>query len=88
MPAAFWNFPPMVTGRHPRRQAPAPRRSPQPSCIHPEAHRPRLNRSPASPAWIRVKAPGSFGLFSGTQKIVRDNKLVTVCERPAAPTSA
>ncbi|GGC55733.1 lipoyl synthase 2 [Chelatococcus reniformis] len=36
------------------------------------------------PDWIRVKAPGSPA-WSATQKIVRDNKLVTVCEEAGCP---
>ncbi len=51
---------------------------------HPEkAHRPD---TPVlrKPEWIRVKAPGS-PIYSETQKIVRDNKLVTVCEEAGCP---
>ena len=51
---------------------------------HPEkAHRPD---SPIlrKPEWIRVKAPGS-AVYAETQKIVRDNKLVTVCEEAGCP---
>jgi lipoyl synthase len=51
---------------------------------HPEkAHRadqPVLRK----PAWIRVKAPGSAA-FAATSRIVRDNKLVTVCEEAGCP---
>ncbi|ESQ78108.1 lipoyl synthase [Asticcacaulis sp. YBE204] len=36
------------------------------------------------PDWLRVKAPGSAG-YAETQKIVRDAKLVTVCEEAACP---
>jgi lipoic acid synthetase len=36
------------------------------------------------PAWIRVKAPGS-AVYAETQKIVRDNGLVTVCEEAGCP---
>ncbi|MCX7344570.1 MAG: lipoyl synthase [Alphaproteobacteria bacterium] len=36
------------------------------------------------PDWIRVKAPGS-AVYAETQKIVRDNKLVTVCEEAGCP---
>ena len=36
------------------------------------------------PEWIRVKAPGS-PVYAETQKIVRDNKLVTVCEEAGCP---
>ncbi|MGA7324660.1 MAG: lipoyl synthase [Rhodomicrobium sp.] len=51
---------------------------------HPEkAHRPD---SPVhrKPAWIRVKAPGSAG-YAGTAKIIRENKLHTVCEEAGCP---
>ncbi len=36
------------------------------------------------PEWIRVKAPGS-AIYHETQKIVRDNGLVTVCEEAGCP---
>lgn len=36
------------------------------------------------PDWIRVKAPGSH-IYKQTQKIVRDNNLVTVCEEAGCP---
>ena len=36
------------------------------------------------PDWIRVKAPGST-IYAETQKIVRDHKLVTVCEEAGCP---
>jgi lipoyl synthase len=36
------------------------------------------------PDWIRVKAPGSRG-FAETSRIVRENRLVTVCEEAACP---
>jgi lipoyl synthase len=36
------------------------------------------------PDWIRVKAPGS-PVYAETQKIVRENKLVTVCEEAGCP---
>jgi lipoyl synthase len=51
---------------------------------HPEkAHRPD---QPAlrKPAWIRVKAPGS-PQWAQTHRIVRENKLVTVCEEAGCP---
>jgi lipoic acid synthetase len=51
---------------------------------HPEkAHRPD---QPVlkKPDWIRVKAPGSPA-WAATNKIVRDNKLVTVCEEAGCP---
>ena len=36
------------------------------------------------PDWLRVKAPGSTG-YNETRQIVRDAKLVTVCEEAACP---
>ena len=36
------------------------------------------------PDWIRVKAPGS-PVYNETQKIVRENNLVTVCEEAGCP---
>jgi lipoic acid synthetase len=51
---------------------------------HPEkAHRPDQPIA-RKPSWIRVKAPGSRQ-FAETSRIVRDNKLVTVCEEAACP---
>ncbi len=51
---------------------------------HPEkAHRPDQPVA-RKPAWIRVKAPGS-PQWSATQKIVREQRLVTVCEEAACP---
>ncbi|MEM9912654.1 MAG: lipoyl synthase [Pseudomonadota bacterium] len=51
---------------------------------HPEkAHRPD-NAQPKKPNWIRVRAPTSEG-YHETRKIMRDNRLVTVCEEAACP---
>ncbi len=51
---------------------------------HPEkAHRPD-NPVARKPAWIRVKAPGS-PLFAETMTLVREHKLVTVCEEARCP---
>jgi lipoic acid synthetase len=51
---------------------------------HPEkAHRPD-RPGMAKPAWIRVKAPGS-PIYEETRQIVRENKLVTVCEEAGCP---
>ncbi len=51
---------------------------------HPEkAHKadtPMLRK----PDWIRVKAPGS-AVYAETQKLVREKKLVTVCEEAGCP---
>ncbi len=54
------------------------------SARHPEkAHRPD-QPAPRKPDWIRVRAPGSPE-WAATQKIVRDHKLVTVCEEAGCP---
>jgi lipoic acid synthetase len=51
---------------------------------HPEkAHRPDVPALP-KPDWIRVRAPMSRG-YAETRDIVRDNKLVTVCEEAGCP---
>ena len=55
-----------------------------PSQRHPEkAHR-ADNAQPKKPSWIRVKAPGGKG-YADTQKIMRENNLVTVCEEAGCP---
>ena len=51
---------------------------------HPEkAHRPD-NVQPKKPDWIRVKAPTSEG-YKRTRDILREKKLVTVCEEAGCP---
>jgi len=51
---------------------------------HPEkAHRPD-NAQPKKPDWIRVKAPVGRK-YQETHKIMRENKLVTVCEEAGCP---
>lgn len=51
---------------------------------HPEkAHRPD-NPIQRKPDWIRVKAP-THPIYFETRKLMRDNKLVTVCEEAACP---
>ncbi len=55
-----------------------------PSERHPEkAHRPD-NAQPKKPDWIRVKAPVGRK-YRETHKIMRENKLVTVCEEAGCP---
>jgi len=57
---------------------------PRPALRHPEkAHRPDQPVE-RKPAWIRVKAPGS-PQWTETNRIVRENKLVTVCEEAGCP---
>jgi len=51
---------------------------------HPKkAHKPD-NAQPSKPSWIRVKAPISEG-YKKTRDILRENKLVTVCEEAGCP---
>ena len=51
---------------------------------HPEkAHR-ADNAQPKKPDWIRVRAPTSEG-YKRTRDILRDQKLVTVCEEAGCP---
>ena len=55
-----------------------------PKIRHPEkAHRPN-NAQPKKPSWIRVKAPSSDG-YKKTRDIMRENRLVTVCEEAGCP---
>jgi lipoyl synthase len=55
-----------------------------PGARHPEkAHRPD-NAQPKKPGWIRVKAPTSEG-YRKTREIIRENRLVTVCEEAGCP---
>jgi lipoyl synthase len=51
---------------------------------HPEkAHRPD-NSVQRKPAWIRVKAP-THPVYHETRRLMRENRLVTVCEEAACP---
>lgn len=51
---------------------------------HPEkAHKP-VQAQPKKPDWIRVKAPGGAG-YAETHRIMRENKLTTVCEEAGCP---
>src|SRR6056297_67330 len=51
---------------------------------HPEKQRRPDAPQPKKPDWIRVKAPTSQG-YKDTQKIMREHKLVTVCEEAGCP---
>ena len=51
---------------------------------HPEKQKRPENPILRKPDWIRVKAPGS-AKWAETQKIVKANKLVTVCEEAGCP---
>ncbi|MEO9820809.1 MAG: lipoyl synthase [Paracoccaceae bacterium] len=55
-----------------------------PSQRHPEKARRPDNPQPKKPDWIRVKAPSGKG-YADTRKIMRENKLVTVCEEAGCP---
>ena len=62
----------------------APRDLKIPEQRHPEkAHR-QDNAQPRKPDWIRVKAPTSAG-YKQTRDIMREHKLVTVCEEAGCP---
>jgi lipoyl synthase len=61
----------------PRRPSPLGERHPE------KAHRPDQPVA-RKPPWIRVKAPGS-AQFNETSRIVRENRLVTVCEEAGCP---
>jgi lipoic acid synthetase len=55
-----------------------------PESRHPEkAHR-ADNAQPKKPSWIRVKAPVGEG-YRKTHEIIREHKLVTVCEEAGCP---
>ncbi|MFT8242701.1 lipoyl synthase [Roseomonas sp. BN140053] len=56
----------------------------RPALRHPEkAHRPD-NPIKRKPDWIRVKAP-THPIYHETRALMRDNRLVTVCEEAACP---
>ncbi|MDT2076583.1 MAG: lipoyl synthase [Planktomarina sp.] len=51
---------------------------------HPEKAKRPDNPQPQKPSWIRVKAPVGKG-YQETRKIMREHKLVTVCEEAGCP---
>ena len=51
---------------------------------HPEKVNKTSNPIPKKPPWIRVKAPTSK-LFKFTNKILKRNGLITVCEEASCP---
>mgnify|MGYP001376671757 CR=1 FL=1 len=51
---------------------------------HPEKIKKPDNISPQKPSWIRVKAPTS-PIYETTKQLMRDLKLVTVCEEASCP---
>ena len=54
---------------------------------HPEKANNAPNTIPRKPTWIRVKAPRKKEYFE-TKKLIRDQKLNTVCEEAACPNIA
>ena len=55
-----------------------------PELRHPEKARRPDNAQPKKPDWIRVRAPGGEG-YKKTASIMREHKLVTVCEEAGCP---
>ncbi|MDT8331918.1 lipoyl synthase [Roseomonas gilardii] len=76
-----------LAAREPSPASVLPLRAAAPSAAalrHPEkAHRPD-NPIKRKPEWIRVKAP-THPIYHETRELMRDNKLVTVCEEAACP---
>ncbi len=54
---------------------------------HPEKVKNKDNPIPKKPSWIRVKAPTSK-FFKSTDKLLKDKKVITVCEEAACPNIA
>tara|TARA_B100000674_G_scaffold343246_1_gene287096 strand:+ start:247 stop:1182 length:936 start_codon:yes stop_codon:yes gene_type:complete len=54
---------------------------------HPEKAKNKDNPIPKKPPWIRVKAPNSK-FFKSTDKLLKDKKIITVCEEAACPNIA
>ena len=54
---------------------------------HPEKVKNKSNPIPKKPSWIRVKAPTSK-FFKETNKLLKEKKIVTVCEEAACPNIA
>ena len=54
---------------------------------HPEKEKNKPNPILKKPSWIRVKAPTSK-FFKETNKLLKDKKIVTVCEEAACPNIA
>lgn len=55
-----------------------------PAQRHPEKARKPDNAQPKKPDWIRVRAPSGAG-YAETRNIMRENKLVTICEEASCP---
>ena len=74
-----------LLNRDPRANAGNPKaEAPRPDIRHPEKQKRPENPVLRKPDWIRVKAPGS-PKWAETRQIVKENKLVTVCEEAGCP---
>ncbi|SFB67688.1 lipoic acid synthetase [Bosea sp. CRIB-10] len=73
-----------LLNRDPRANAGNPKAEVKPELRHPEKQKRPENPILRKPDWIRVKAPGS-PKWAETQKIVKAEKLVTVCEEAGCP---
>jgi len=73
-----------LLNRDPRPNAGNPKAELKPELRHPEKQKRPENPILRKPDWIRVKAPGS-PKWAETQKIVKAEKLVTVCEEAGCP---
>lgn len=75
-----------LLNRDPRPNAGNPKAEAKPATElrHPEKQRRPENPVLRKPDWIRVKAPGS-PKWAETRQIVKENKLVTVCEEAGCP---
>jgi lipoic acid synthetase len=76
-----------LLNRDPRPNIGNPKSEAAPAAVeprHPEKQKRPENPILRKPDWIRVKAPGS-PKWAETQKIVKANKLVTVCEEAGCP---
>ena len=73
-----------LLNRDPRPNSGNPHSEVKPELRHPEKQKRPENPILRKPDWIRVKAPGS-AKWAETQKIVKAEKLVTVCEEAGCP---
>lgn len=73
-----------LLNRDPRPNSGNPKAEVKPELRHPEKQKRPENPILRKPDWIRVKAPGS-PKWAETQKIVKAEKLVTVCEEAGCP---
>ena len=73
-----------LLNRDPRPNSGNPKAEVKPELRHPEKQKRPENPILRKPDWIRVKAPGS-PKWAETHKIVKAEKLVTVCEEAGCP---